>query len=253
MFCRKCGSEILEDSLFCPKCGCQVQNIAQDNLSSNDSPLIIEDQIPEKLKDEAEDAAIISESDNCNLSKEQVPTKMPLSKKIAIIIGALVVCLIGYSGYYQNAYNSAKNLYAQEKYYDAAKKLDGLINLTGDKEFETIKFAKEIGSDYSFYKTEMNYDEKYRNYSNAASNLFEGLKSCIDAEKKYTDTLKVSNIANFKEKYYSELSSQFDISQSEADRIASSNYEQIKSESDTIEIKKLAADRQQKDKRNRQT
>ncbi len=43
MFCSKCGSEIMEEAVICPKCGCYTQNrgvkIQQKNLESSISGL----------------------------------------------------------------------------------------------------------------------------------------------------------------------------------------------------------------------
>lgn len=239
MFCRKCGAEIQDDSLFCPKCGCKVEitnDVKLDDSQNNYENDPLDEEIQNITDDKPADEEKIT---------EKFISKMRLSKKIAIALGIVIICTIGYSIYYQNTFSNAKKLYDNEEYYDAGSKLDGLINFTGDQEFETIKFSKEIGSEYSFYKKEMSYDEKFRNYSTAASDLFTGLIDCKDAEKKYTDSLRVSLIGNFKNKYYLELNSQFNISQSDADRISSLNYQQIQDEANSIEKNKLADEQQQ--------
>ncbi len=241
MFCRKCGAEIQNDSVFCPKCGCKVET--SNSVKSPDT----QDNNKDKPLDEETQNVVDDEPADEEKVMKPLISKVLLSKKIAIALGIIVVCFIGYSIYYQNTFSNAKNLYDNEEYEDAGSKLDGLINFTGDQEFETIKFSKEVGSEYTFYKNEMNYDEKIRSYSRAVEYLFHGLKICKDAEQIYTDTFRKNIISDFKSKYYFELESQFNISQSDADNIAKLDYQQMEDRTKSIGKSKLAADQQQED------
>lgn len=51
MFCQKCGNEINDSAVICPKCGCPVENDNVSQISSSSNAPIIEDGEKRTLAD----------------------------------------------------------------------------------------------------------------------------------------------------------------------------------------------------------
>ena len=46
MFCRKCGTEIPDDSIFCQKCGEMLTNVSSEQINSQSSKTVISETEP---------------------------------------------------------------------------------------------------------------------------------------------------------------------------------------------------------------
>lgn len=40
-YCSKCGNELLDEAVMCPKCGCMVENRAEENKTKTDNDNVI--------------------------------------------------------------------------------------------------------------------------------------------------------------------------------------------------------------------
>lgn len=212
MFCEKCGQELPSDSLFCNKCGNKIKlesNIDED-IGLQNSEVLIFDNVEGSNPIEVEDSLK-------NKSK-----KPPQVMIVSIILIIFVFGMIWYSSHSNTRLSEARILHLSEEYYDAFKKVDGLLYF-GDKkkEVEKIKLKGSLGSNYQFYKNEINlqYDFLTIDYERAVNLLFMGL-DFIDikegAEKKDWENDIINDL---KEKHYLELKNKFDLPKTTVDNI----------------------------------
>lgn len=216
MFCRKCGQQLPEGSLFCNKCGCEVNEINNDEIISTNDP-----QNDLKSAESSSNIGVILQ----NTEIRRIKFKKPFI--ISAILVAVIFAIIGYNIHFNNCFNQAKSLYWEEQYYDAGKKLNGLININNDKTFKEIKYSADYGAFFQFYKSEV--DSTYSNYDMAISNLFSGLSGCISREDIVKDDVEKEVLTKFKQKYYDELSNKFHLSLTEVTDIRALDYESQKS------------------------
>lgn len=228
MFCRKCGQVLTDDSVFCNKCGCAVELLTDINAAESSE----EDRTSPDFSEENEEISKV----NYHPTVIKPFLKIKRAGWIAIAIGAVIILLIGYNVYFQKSYNEAKGLYSDEKYYEAGSKIENLIYFGGDSEFDRIKFALKIGTNYEWYNSSMEKDNPSLtpDYNEALGFLMDGLESCKTFESYANSDVQKDELQEFRSKYYSELSSTFNLSEDDANKIMSLDYEDQKSKIESI-------------------
>lgn len=199
--CSKCGKNINNDSAFCPFCG--------DNVSQNMD---------------------VNESLNANESdKEVLPTNKQISKRAVIgVIGAIVVMVfLTIIVTCEIKISNAKSLYAQGEYYEAYRQIRNIPSL-GREELIRIKTAADAAWYYEDYlstkriRLSSTSSKSKDAYQSAFWELTSGLDyvlRTIDSESENLSKIERDEYQKFINIYYSELSSMFSMSKTEADEL----------------------------------
>jgi hypothetical protein len=160
------------------------------------------------------------------------PNKIPNKKvKILLWISISVTCLVA-AFYYQNdyKYSNAVKLYDDGEYYKAGEIAESVISLIDDDTLEQIRFSKNVGENYTYYKSAMDYDVTLQmaNYPDALTNLLQGLVSCNKYENEVKTEGEQKALKIFRKRYYNELNTVFGLSKEDVNNITLLNPEELK-------------------------
>jgi len=255
MYCRHCGKQIPDDSIYCLKCG-GIVDIIDENIDAEDG-FNENDNLCNLIKEQQDDMETETQGlEDMNFTKNSINTDKKSNKKMKILKWACIsVTCVVVAIYMHNdsQYNKAIQFYEDGEYYKAGEVAESVISIIIDETLEKIRFSKNVGMHYTYYKNAMIYDDTLQmaNYPDALTNLLQGLMDC----NKYGYDAKVEGskkaLEIFSDLYYNELSVVFGLSKSDVDSIIALNSEEMNTKinditSEIIEIKVLEIEKEEK-------
>lgn len=197
--CVKCGKSLKDESLFCPYCGTAVENKV---TSSTDVKT--------------------SQVDTGTVEKQVSKKTIRIGILIAIVIfaiGTVVVC--------ESKISKAKRLYAQSEYWKAYMEVKHIPSL-GREDLIRIKTASLAGSSYHDYlltkriqisgHSYVSWDTYEDAFFDLVFGLYIDLRE-INKEPSELNAIERDEYQKFIDLFYSELSSMFNMSKAEADKL----------------------------------
>lgn len=141
MFCRKCGNQIPDNSLFCLKCGMKTEKSEVSDIEENDD-----------FKDVSRANTVdIGKKNDTIVLKEKVA--LSSKQKIGITIGCIIALILIVFTWQNSVVTSVKTLYEQGKYEEAEKKLQ---SVWVQSSLGTLPNEIEILSDVYYYYNKAN-------------------------------------------------------------------------------------------------
>jgi RNA polymerase subunit RPABC4/transcription elongation factor Spt4 len=151
--CRSCGALMDEDQMFCPKCGTsKLQETVRSSICSKCGNLIRDDEVfcskcGQKVGLEIEQDTISA----INSYNQKVTNKKVKSKRLTIIIAAIVL-IIGVGGYFgyqyyalQKKISGIEKLLDEKKYSDAAKECNAFLSKKQNADIKELLTAAQAG------------------------------------------------------------------------------------------------------------
>ena len=197
--CSKCKKSLKDESIYCPYCGSPVES---NNFQSS------------HLNPKVESISTIEKQ----ISKKSIVIVIVISILI-VIVGSILIC--------EEKIAKAKSLYVQSEYWKAYMQIDGIPTF-GREDLIRIKAAAYAGSYYDSYLTTKrirlsNTSAKSKDaYQSAFWDLIFGLYidlRTINNEQNDFSSIELDEYKKFVDLFYSELSSMFHMSRSEADTL----------------------------------
>lgn len=186
MFCEKCGKEIMDEAKYCASCGCAVPT--EDNATVK-----AQDDVSEPLKDNTVES-VASQEENDDVAEEILPNftshgtttevtkkKFVFSKKLIIIIAAVVAVLIAVGIIVGNSISLNKYKDKLESTYSSMK-----IGAQVAEEYAALQSKvwynsiSELSSTETDKYTMDEYGWYYSDFNDALSAFYEGESSNYD-------------------------------------------------------------------------
>lgn len=165
-FCENCGEKLEENQKFCENCGAKVTNTGVEEASNDENTVNVPDST---INNDQTDTEPVSNSTN----KQAAADHKPVSKKLIIGVGALVVLLGGSIFAYQKAeeYYSLEN--QVDRYIETLQSRDNakIASVLSTSE-EGLEITEEtIAPFVSSYLYDVNWNEvRYELMSNRSTN-----------------------------------------------------------------------------------
>ncbi|WP_458413464.1 FxLYD domain-containing protein [Schinkia sp. CFF1] len=206
MYCYSCGSEVVEEALFCSKCGTKLQPTAEKDLTEENASISLNN----KKKDESINSSnITNESKNQSSTSQNGRFKGEKLKLWVLPLVSIIIVIIcnGFFYFYEKNMNekvSSLNAKAEKsaingKYMESKAELQKAIKLRPQSKelqqnYKTIELAinltKELDHSSTLIK-EKNFDQ--------ASKLLKNVQSSLNGTDKLTIFRPLENIVKEKE------------------------------------------------------